>query len=112
MLAERLKKVLPSLISKNQTAYVKQRFISEGGGLISVILEISDHLKIKGFLMTLDIEKAFDSVNHLFLITALEKCGFKADFIKRIQILIQNQESCVINGGATTNFFKLQRGTR
>ena len=51
--------------------------------------------------MTLDIEKSFDSVNDLFLITALEKYGFKEDFIKWIQVLIQNQESCVINGGAT-----------
>ena len=50
-------------------------------------------------------------VNHLFLITALEKYGFKEDFIKWIQILIQNQESCVINGGAT-NYFKFERGTR
>ena len=58
-----------------------------------------------------DIEKAFDSVNHLFLITALEKYGFKEDFIKWIQILIQSQESCVIDGGAT-NYFKLERGTR
>ena len=64
MLAERLKKVLPSLISKNQTAYVKGRFISEGGRLISDILEISDNLKIKGFLMTLNTEKAFDPVNN------------------------------------------------
>ena len=50
-------------------------------------------------------------VNHLFLITALEKYGFKEDFIKWIQILIQNKESCVINGGAT-NYFKFERGTR
>ena len=35
VLAERLKKVFPSLISKNQTARVKGRFISEGGRLIS-----------------------------------------------------------------------------
>ena len=41
--------------------------------------------------MILDTEKAFDLVNHLFLITALEKYGFKDDFVKWIQILIQNQ---------------------
>ena len=63
VLAERLKKILPSLISKTQTAYVKGRFISDR--LIS-ILEISDNLKIKGFLMTLDIEKAFNSVKYPF----------------------------------------------
>ena len=49
--------------------------------------------------MTLDIEKAFDLVNHLFLITTLEKYGFKEDFIKWKQILIKKQESCVIDGG-------------
>ena len=54
-LAERLLKVLPSLISENQTAYVKERFINKVGRLISDILEISDDLKIKWFLMTLDI---------------------------------------------------------
>ena len=57
--------------------------------------------------MALDIEKAFDSVNHLFLITALETYGFKEDFIKWIQVLIQNLECCVINGGTTTKNFKL-----
>ena len=62
--------------------------------------------------MTLDIEKAFDSVNYLFLITSLEKYGFKKDFIKWIQILTQNQESCVINEGTTTNYFKLERAPR
>ena len=82
VLAERHKKVLPSLIPKNQAAYVKERFISEGGRLISDILKISDKFKKKGFLITLYIEKAFDLVNHLFLITALEKYGFMEDFIK------------------------------
>ena len=37
--------------------------------------------------MTVDIEKAFDSINHYFLIKVLEKYGFKKDFIKWIKIL-------------------------
>ena len=59
-----------------------------------------------------DIEKAFDSVNHLFLVSALEKYRFKNDFIRWIKFLLKNQESCIINGGQTTNYFKLKRGTR
>ena len=58
VLADRLKKVLLSLIPKHQTTYVSGRFISEGGGLISDIPEISDNSKIKWFLTTLDIVKA------------------------------------------------------
>ena len=112
VLAERLKNVLPSLISSDQTASLKERFISEGGRLISDVLEICDKLQIKGFLMTVDIEKAFDSINHCFLIKVLEKYGFEKDFIKWIKILLQNHESCIINRGTTTNYFKLEKGTR
>ena len=66
----------------HKTAFTKGRFISEGGRLIYDILEISDNFKIKGFLMALDIEKTFFSVNNLLLITAQEKYGFKEDCIK------------------------------
>ena len=112
VLATRLRNVLPNLISSSQTAYVKNRFISEGGRLISDILEVTDYFKINGLLLTIDIEKAFDSVNHLFLISVLDKYGFGKEFIEWIKILLKNQESCVINGGRTTKYFKLERGTR
>ena len=36
--------------------------------MIFDILEITDCFKIKGLLLTVDIEKAFDSVDHQFLI--------------------------------------------
>ena len=65
-----------------------------------------------GLVVAVDIQKTFDSVNHLFLITALKKLGFDETFIKWIQILLRNQESCIINGGTTTKYFKLQKGTR
>ena len=76
VLAERLKTALPSLISLNQTAYLNGRFISEGRRLTSDIFEVSNLLKLKGHLPTVDIEKAFDSVNHNFLLKVLENYGF------------------------------------
>ena len=107
-----IKKYLPFLISLNQTAHVERRFISERGRLFSDILQVTDSLNLRGLVVTVDIQKAFDSVNHLFLITALKEFGFGETFIKWIQILLRNQESCIINGGTTTKYFKLEKGTR
>ena len=80
-LAEKLKNVLPELISSNQTAYVKNRCISESGRLISDVIEMCDILDISGYLVTMDIEKAFDSLDHDFLLSALKKFGFGENFI-------------------------------
>ena len=71
-LSEKLKEVLPDLISSQQTAYVKNRHIGESGRLISNITEITKIRKIGGFLITMDIEKAFDSLDHNFLISTSE----------------------------------------
>ena len=43
--------------------------------------------------MTVDVEKAFGSINHCFLIKVLAKFGFEKDFIKWIKMLLHNQES-------------------
>ena len=42
-----MKTVLPFLISSNQTAYVKDRFISESGRVISDVLEIANALALE-----------------------------------------------------------------
>ena len=75
-------------------------------------MEISDTLKLDGILATIDIQKAFDSVDHSFLISTLERYRFSNRFLKWVKILLKNQESCIINGGNTTKHFKLQKGTR
>ena len=71
VLSTRIKNVLPFLISSNQTAYVKNWFIIKSGRVVSDILEISNSLTLEGFLVTVDREKAFDSVNHCFLLQIL-----------------------------------------
>ena len=111
-LAAKLKSVLSSLITSQQTAYVQNRYIGEAGRLISDILDISDKLSVDGYLVTVDIEKAFDSLDPEFLLVVLKKFGFGNSFIDWIKILLTNQESCVINGGSTTSYFKLEKGAR
>ena len=80
--------------------------------MISDILEIAKTLVLEGFLVTVDIEKAFDSVNHCFLLQILPKFGFGIDFVRSIKMILKNQESRIINGGKTTRYFKLERGPR
>lgn len=111
-LAKRLKDVLSKIICSNQTAYVKDRFIGEGGRLISDILEMTDDLHMEGILVTIDFQKAFDSLNHNFILESCQKFGIPDYIINWIRILLTNQESCVINGGTTTQYFKLERGAR
>ena len=67
VLASRLKSVTSSIVNQNQVAYVNNRFIRKSGRLISDVLEIINSLDTEGILMTVDIEKAFDSINHFFL---------------------------------------------
>ena len=71
-LATRLKETLPKLISFQQMASVKNRFIGEGGRLIFDILEIYECLNLKGYIVTVDIEKAFDSLSHFFYLLVLK----------------------------------------
>ena len=60
----------------------------------------------------MDLEKAFDSLDHKLFIYALEKCDFGKNFISWVKILLRNLESCVLNGGTTTKYFLLGRGAR
>ena len=64
------------------------------------------------FLITVDTKKAFDSINHCFLTKLQKNFGFEKDFIKWIKILLQNQESYIVNRGTTTNYFKLEKDAR
>ena len=42
----------------------------------------------------------------------LRKFNFHENFIKWIKLLHYNVESCVLNNGYSTGYFKLERGTR
>ena len=71
--AFRLKTLLLSVIFSQETAYIEKRFIGESGRLVYDILSVTINLKIKGYLVIMDIDKAFESLDHSFLISVLKK---------------------------------------
>ena len=72
-ISNKLKTAVSTLIAPQETG---KRFIGENGRLISDIIETSSGFNITGFLITMDIEKAFDSLGPSFLISVLKKLGF------------------------------------
>ena len=112
VLANRLQKVLPEVISKDQSGYLKGRNISIN---IRSIFDAIDHVEktnSSGLLAFLDFEKAFDKLNWTFIQKALECFGFGHKFREYVSILYTNIESCIINNGTTSKYFALTSGIR
>ena len=89
-----------------QTAYVANRCISQSRRLISELLDVTEKLKSKSYLVTIDIAKAFESLDHSFLLTTLEKFSFVTNIIDWTKIFLNDQGSCVINRGVTNAIFQ------
>ena len=71
-LANRLKNVLPNLISSDQTGFMKNRFIGENVLLIENVIRYAKEKNITGLLLFLDFEKAFDTIEWPFIFRTLE----------------------------------------
>ena len=72
-LANRLTTFLPLLIDEDQTGYVKQRFIGNNIRIIEDIMIYIEHNNVKGIMLSIDFEKAFDSLKWSYLDKCLEQ---------------------------------------
>ena len=111
-LAKRLENILPDLIHYNQNAYVKGRSIFDAIRTIDDVLEYTKCSDQSGILVTIDFEKAFDSLDHRFLLKVLRTFNFGPSFIQWIRTFYSNVSSCVINNGFATSYFNVDRGVR
>ena len=76
ILTKRMEEVMPFLIDEDQTGFIKCRQTQDN---IRRTLHTIEHIKkenIGAILLSMDAEKAFDSVGWEFLYTVMEKCGF------------------------------------
>ena len=111
-IARRISKLLPKLISEDQTGYIKGRYIGQNIRLIKDILRVSSLEAIPGLAIFIDFKKAFDSVDWNFLSNTLEAFNFGPQLKRWITTFYNGCSSCVINNGHASEFFSLQRGVR
>ena len=108
-LAERLKKVLPSIINTDQTGCIQGRFIGENISLIRDVIENCDDDQI---VLLIDQQKAFDRVEFDWLFDVLRKFDFGEHFILWLEIMYKNMQSCISTNGYISRTFSINRGIR
>ena len=112
ILSNRLHRVLAKLIQPDQGGYIQGRYM---GQIVCTIKDIMTYTNIKnipGYLLLVDFEKAFDSIEWPFMLKCLEWYNFGNNFRKWIQILYTDILSCVSNNGHFSEYFSLSRGIR
>lgn len=111
-MATRIKSVIDLTIHPDQIGFIGGRFIGEN---ILNVTSISEHLSQsggKGKAILLDFAKAFDSIEWYTIDAALIEHGFGPKFRSWIRCIQCRPESCVINAGHFSSFFKVTRGER
>ncbi|XP_073280655.1 uncharacterized protein [Primulina huaijiensis] len=91
VLANRLKKVLPHVISPFQSAFVAGRSITDN---IQISFEITHYMKrqtrgkIKNTALKFDISKAYDRIEWNYFIRIMEKMGFAPKWIQYMKLCV------------------------
>ena len=90
---------LNRIISGNQTAYMRERSISDNLRIVALANKMVKQDKgMKGLLIALDAQKAFDSVSHEYIVQVLKKIGLD-DYVTIFETLYKgNQVDIMING--------------
>ncbi len=112
LLANRMKEVLSSIISEDQSGYLKGRYIGQNIRLLQDISFFTELKQLPCTLLAIDFKKAFDSLNWNFLLKTLKHVNFGPNIISYVKLMYNNIESAVLNNGSTGNYFKLERGMR
>ena len=112
IITDRLKQVMPSIVHSDQTCSVINRSIFSNLHLIRDTLDMINKTDETGILVSLDQMKAFDRVDHDFLMRVISKFGFGPSFCRWVSIFYSNVFSRIICNGKLSAPVFLGRGVR
>ena len=102
------------IIGTEQNGFVHARFIAENNMLLHEIIEYTTINKnsMGGLLLFLDFEKAFDRLDHNFMLSVLDRMAFPTEFMNWIKLLYTSATSSVRINNITSKGFELHSGVR
>ncbi|GJS31865.1 putative RNA-directed DNA polymerase, eukaryota, reverse transcriptase zinc-binding domain protein [Tanacetum coccineum] len=112
LLANKLLQVVSSVLSDVQTAYIKGRQIIDNPLTVNKIISWASKKKKRLFLLKVDFEKAFDSLDWGFLDNVMKQIGFSQKWRKWITRNLSSPYSSVLVNGSPTKDFKIEKGLR
>ena len=115
VLANRLKKILPQIITEHQSALTKDRLISDNILLAFESLHCMQNHKFakEGFMvLKLDMNKAYDNVEWSLLKSIMRKLGFNEKWITLMMLCLSTVSYSILINGAPNGFIRPTRGIR
>ena len=104
MLANRLASRIEQMVSPNQSAFIKTRFIHENFMLVQQTVRFLHSQKQPRILLKLDITKAFDLVSWSLLLEVLGKLGFGSRWRDILCGLLVSSSTQVLFNGTPRDF--------
>lgn len=115
LMAKRLKKVLPNVVSETQAAFVEGRLISDNILVAHELLHAlssDNNCALEFIAIKTDISKAYDRVEWSFLEKAMEAMGFSEEWRRLIMCCVSSVRYKVMINGSPFGQITPTRGLR
>lgn len=113
ILWNRIQPMMKNVLGAEQAACVEDNSCITNLRLLrNILVKANKSKKFKGAILSLDLEKAFDRVDHDFLWKVLKKIDFPDEFINCLKKLYKNATSTVLFNGFLTEPFQILSSVR
>eukprot|EP00253_Pinus_taeda_P034694 PITA_34694 len=112
VVANRLKPLLPSLVSEEQSGFVEGRQIPNNIIQAHEVVHTLTSKKQAGMIMQLDIAKAYDKVNWNYINKVLYAFGFDHNWVRWVMALVSSSSFSILVNGSPSEIFNPSRGLK
>lgn len=112
IVANKLSKILVSIILETQSAFIGKRRILDGVVILNEAIDEAKKRHMEIIFFKIDFTKAYDSIECSFIDLLMSEFGFNPLWRKWIMECISNASASILINGSPMDEYKLERGLR